>query len=254
MRHHRFVINQDLNQATIEFVDVEVIHQMKDVLKLKTGEEVTLCDGKGNEAVGLIGGIDKERVVVKIIKNFKLKINNSLPVVVLYCAILKRDNFELVAQKATEIGVSEIVPVISHRTIKTGLRRDRLEKIIKEAVEQSGRCELPVLGETMELEKAIEDAKKKNEVNIFLDFCKQRLSPKDFRALGSFTGGQTPPSLPLERGGSHVIGIFVGPEGGWDEGERKLVEENGFLVRSLGEFVLRAETAAIVATYVATSF
>lgn len=64
--------------------------------------------------------------------------------VILYCAILKHENFELVVQKATEAGIKEIAPIITTRTIKLDIRKDRLEKIIKEAAEQSGRGVVPV--------------------------------------------------------------------------------------------------------------
>jgi 16S rRNA (uracil1498-N3)-methyltransferase len=150
--------------------------------------------------------------------------------VILYCSIIKRENFELMAQKATEVGVKEIVPLLSSRTIKLNIKSERVEKIIKEASEQSGRGKVPELHPPMTFKDALEHAKS-NDLNLFFDPSGKIFSP-----------------LTQEK----KIGVFIGPEGGWDEDEIGLARAQNFQIVSLGKLVLRAETAAIVASFLPT--
>ena len=83
----------------------------------------------------------------------------------LYCAVLKRENFEWVVQKCTELGIRAIIPIVTTRTVKTGLKMDRLRIIAKEAAEQSGRGIIPVINNPLEFDRALEEAK--HQQNIF---------------------------------------------------------------------------------------
>ena len=150
---HRFLLPADLS------------HQIRDVLKMEAGEVVDLMDGQGMEARAKIISTDGA-VEVEI---DSLRHNQSEPTikVILYCAVLKKENFELVVQKATEVGASEIVPIISERTIKTGLKRDRLQKIVNEAAEQSGRGVVPTIHEAMTFKQALIDCAR-NDQNMIL--------------------------------------------------------------------------------------
>ncbi|MDD2658034.1 MAG: RsmE family RNA methyltransferase, partial [Candidatus Pacebacteria bacterium] len=135
---------------------------------------------------------------------------------------------ELAVQKAVELGVKEIVPIIADRTVKLGLKRDRLEKIIKEASEQSGRGILPVLSDSVAFGDAMRAAEA-NDLNLFFEL-----------------GGKSLEGSKLDLGKYKKIGIFIGPEGGWSEDELKLKSEK-LKVCGLSPFTLRAETAAIAA-------
>lgn len=231
MKIHRFILSFAISDGRVEISDTEIVNQIRNVLKLKIGEQVLLCDGNMNEAVGQIEELRKDSVMVEIVKEQKNE-NEAGRNVILYCAVLKRENFELVVQKATEVGVKEIVPLITRRTVKLNLRHDRLEKIIKEAAEQSGRGMAPVLREPMDFTMAVEHAKA-NDVNWFFD--------------GS---GGAPMAIgaPQKR-----IGVFVGPEGGFDESEIVVAKAAGFAVATLGKLTLRGETAAIIASYLAAN-
>jgi len=226
MRLNRFICQFNLKDRLIILSDPELVSQIRRVLRLKEGDQIILCDGKSKEAIVKIIEIAKNiKVEVQEIK----KSQNETDIYgILYCAILKKENFEWVCQKATEVGIKEITPIITQRTVKLNLKYDRLLKILKEAVEQSDRSVLPILNPIVEFEPAIKQAKS-NDANILFE-----------------QGGESFKNLTLE---AKRIGIFIGPEGGWDESEIELAKENNFIIASLGKTTLRAETAAIIASY-----
>ncbi len=227
MKLHRFIGNFNFNNSRVKIYDGDFLNQARNVLRLGVGESLILCDGNGNEATATIREYNKDFAEVEIISMTKNQ-NEPERKIVLYCSVLKRENFELVVQKATEVGVSEIVPVISKRTVKLNLRNERLEKIAREAAEQSGRGTVPKLHQMMGFEAALNHARENNQENIFFNVSGKPLEPdKDKKS----------------------IGIFIGPEGGWDEEEIKKAHEVGFTIASLGKLTLRSETAAIIAVY-----
>lgn len=229
MRLNRFIGNYLLVKDLIEIAD-EAAHQIRSVLKLRPGEKIILGNGASGEVVAEILSFGKESVSVRVLERITNDSEKSIRPVTLYCAILKRENFELVAQKATEIGVKKIVPLITARTIKLGLREDRLLKIIKEAAEQSGRATLPELGEAIELEEALKNSEPVNSWFCDLD-----------------DGGSLP-----QKSDNEPLSIFIGPEGGWDDNERELAKRVGVNFIHLGPLAFRAETAAIIASYIGT--
>ncbi|OGM99304.1 MAG: hypothetical protein A2817_00430 [Candidatus Yanofskybacteria bacterium RIFCSPHIGHO2_01_FULL_39_8b] len=229
MRLYRFIGDFQFKVGKLEIKDKELFSQLRNVLRLKAGEKIILCDGRMNEAVAEIMIYGKDFVEIEI-KEIKTNQNEPERHVILYCSILKKENFELVVQKATEVGVKEIVPLITERTVKLNIRKDRLEKIIKEASEQSGRGVVPVLAEPVEYEKALAILKN-NDLNLLFD-----------RSGENFSN--------LERlDNQGLIGVWIGPEGGWTVQELKSVQRSNFKIINLGKLTLRAETAAIVATH-----
>ena len=238
MRQNRFFGNFNFKDETIRSSDEELINQLKNVLRLNNGDEIILCDGKLNEASCVIENIGRKEVMFRVIKVWQNK-KEFLADIILYCSVLKRESFELVIQKAVELGVKEIVPIIAKRTVKLGLREDRAHKIIKEAAEQSGRGILPILSQEMPFGEAVALAGT-NDINLFFELDKKPINGSgiDFSKYKK-------------------IGIFIGPEGGWSEEELKTIEnfppEAGqplaekFKIVGLSPFTLRAETAAIAA-------
>ncbi len=235
MRLHRFIGDFDFSRRRLTVSDKSFVNQLKKVLRLNSGDEVIVADGKLREARARVVGFEKDFVEFDIVEVVG---NNNEPRVsaVLYCALLKRENFELVAQKATEVGIAELVPVAAERTVKLGLKRDRLEKIIREAAEQSGRGIVPRLSLTLSFKDALEDARD-NDVNFFFEGN----GPRGF------------PSCASEVARSRTVGVFIGPEGGWSDDEVGLAKEKKIGIVSLGPLTLRAETAAIVASYLVVS-
>lgn len=221
MKIHRFIAELGAGNT---LTDRELVRQIRKVLKLEPGETICISDGRGADYEGVIEKIDTDTVYLNnITKKESLMPKKN---VTLYCAILKKENFELVCQKATELGVTKIVPIITQRTIKQGLKVDRLKKIIKEASEQSGLSQIPILSEALTFSDAIAESLKENEKTFLFD--KSGLDIKNtFKS----------------------IGLFVGPEGGFTDDEILHAKNLHIEVGSLGITTLRGETAAIVATY-----
>lgn len=229
MRLHRFIADIDLTKKTLDLTDEDLVNQIRNVLRLRVGDKLILSDGRLNEAEVVIADAGKNMFRVEVESKYANE-NEPRSQGILYCSILKRENFELVVQKATEVGIKEIQPIISERTVKLNLRMDRLQKIIKEAAEQSGRGMLPILHNPLDFEKAFEPAKK-NDINLFFDAPGKRLESGELKDKSR-------------------VGAWIGPEGGWTAEELALAEKEGFRITSLGKTVLRAETAAIVASHV----
>lgn len=236
MRLNRFIGDFDLSKDLVKITNSENIKQIKDVLRMKIGENIILSDGLAKEAEWKIISLSSTLIKVKILKEFV--INESKRKVNLYLAILKKENFELAVQKAVECGVTNIIPIITERTIKTGLNISRLEKIIKEASEQCGRSILPTLRETQKFKDAIRcDNKSGGVASAFEKII--------------FHTNNNPPQSDESKASVRLktISIFIGPEGGFTDKEIALAKNSNCKVFSLGSLTLRAETAAIIATY-----
>ena len=239
MKLHRFFIEQDLSGPNIRLNDQELFNQTRNVLHLKSGEDVILFNGDSQEVVAKIVEYGKDSVFLERVRVYENS-NEPKRELFLYCSVLKKENFELVVQKAVEIGASKIIPVISDRTIKMNLRIDRLCKIAKEAAEQSGRAMVPQVHEPMSWEMAVGQASH-NEPNFLFD-----------PSGAAFENSKFPAYFASEEIENSPLGIWIGPEGGWSEWEIKKAEELGFQVVSLGRLTLRAETAAIIASYLSS--
>ncbi len=229
MRLHRFIGEFDFSKGTMEISDHGLINQIKNVFRLKEGDELILCDGKKQEALARITEISKNALGLKIERTQENK-NEPENQIFLYCSILRKENFELAAQKATEAGVAEIFPLVTRRTVKTAINLERLEKIVKEAAEQSGRGIVPKIHKPITLNDALRHAEA-NSTNIF------------FRPSG----------MPVSKVKIYPpkVGVFIGPEGGWDDAETAAAEGTKMTMITLGKLILRAETAAAVGTYLA---
>ena len=144
MRIHRFIGNFNLSEEQLIVQDADLASQLSRVLRLKEKDTVILCDGAGSEASATIRVLRKTSVAFRLEKK-RLVLAEPQREVTLYCSILKRENFELVAQKATEVGIRSIVPIVTARTVKQDINPVRIAKIMKEAAELSGRGIVPTL-------------------------------------------------------------------------------------------------------------
>jgi len=229
---HRFIFDTDLKE-TIQVRDQALLHQWAKVLRFKPGEEIEICDGRSHEAVYKVMSLEKR--IAELERIGKVRDNTAEPKrhVTLYMAILKREHTELVVQKATECGVSEIVPLVSDRTIKKRAKLERLRDIAKEAAEQSGRGRVPLIHEPLSMKAALAHAEM-NAANYFFHTDAERDIFKGVKA------------------GHSRVGLFIGPEGGWSEEEAEQMLTHDLHVVSLGPRILRGETAAIVSIFLST--
>lgn len=228
-RLHRFFGDFDFSDSKLTVKNPEIAHQIQKVLRLKAGDEIILADGHSREAVSRITKLGAKDFSVEIRTVFE---NTAEPVsrAVLYAAVLKNEHFEFVVEKATEAGVKEVVPILTNRTVKQNLKIERLQKIIAEAAEQSGRGIVPKIGEPVLLDVALEFARA-NEINLFFEVNSQYFKPESVK-------------------GAKSAGIFIGPEGGWHEDEIALARQGKNMhIAGLGRLTLRAETAATVASF-----
>lgn len=225
MRLHRFFIEEEIRERkTLEIKTKHILHQWRNVLRFVVGDKVVLFDGKGSDFLCEISAITKNVASLAILEETKGIISNKE--ITLFTSLIKRENFELVLEKATELGVSRIVPVVAGRSEKKSLNHERALKIVIEASEQSGRVSVPTIDEPMTVEEAVEKYRK--EVSLFA-----------FDPTGTYNREI------LTKDSS--LGLFVGPEGGFTKAELEFFAEKEIPIIKLGEQILRAETANIVA-------
>lgn len=222
MKLHRFFCDEKLtNRKSVIITHESLINQLKNVFRLKVGDEVVLFDNSGFDFFVIIDDIQKNSVsftVNKVNQNTVFSLRETY----LFASVVKKDNFEWITQKATELGVSHIIPIISERTEKKDLNIDRIKKIIIEAAEQSGRGTLPVLYDVIDLDSAL---RKFGHV----------------KSIAWHTKAEKFVSQDLE----NILGAYIGPEGGWSDDEIESFKDHGIKVRSLGPQILRSETAVI---------
>ena len=230
MRLHRFYVSQPLGEDVV-INDVSIIKQWSKVFRYTIGDFVILFNGNGDDITFSISSLVAKECKLTRVDTASSYIPSKK--ITLYLSCIKKDNFELVVQKATELGITTIVPIISERSEKKNLNEGRLIKIAIEASEQCSRGDIPSISTIVSLEKAL----------------KSLQTTKDTFSFVLQIGGTPIREVSIqEKITSSASGtIFIGPEGGWSPEEESLFTESGITSISLGQTVLRAETAAIVA-------
>lgn len=234
----RFVVEPGALEGSTVRIGGGVAHRLAKVLRLKSGERVAFFDGSGTDVVVMLSFVSDKTVTGEIIERVPGP-NESSTAVHLYQSITKGDRFEWLVEKATEIGVARIVPLLTARAVvKTageGNRVDRWRRIAVEAAEQCGRSYVPAV----EAPQAYSAA----------------LGSSDGLRLLPFEGADDlAPSIPTvlhdridELYALSAVSIFIGPEGGYEDGEVDAAQAAGASVVTLGQRVLRSETAGLVA-------
>lgn len=204
-------------------------HYLIDVLRIKKGDELHILDGKGNLYIASIISINKKEVAIKINNSEKVNTESSLQLILVQ-SILKGEKTDFVIQKATELGVKEIYPVVTSRTIvRKTERHKRWLRIAEESVKQCGRTEIPVIHEPILFEEFFKKQDERFKGFIFYEDSKKGLKE----------------ILPDEK--VTTIYCIMGPEGGFSEDEIRVAASKGFIPAGLGPRILRAETATITA-------
>lgn len=231
-----FVSSENINDHTITLEGENAKH-IGSVLRAKTGDIITVCDGEGRDYECEITEITKKAVIAKITDIFT---NDNEPDIklTLYQALPKADKMELVIQKCIEIGVDRIVPVKTEHAVvklegKEEKKLQRWNKIAEAAAKQCGRGKIPVVDRVMTFKEAINEA-------ISLDSAIIPYEKEKENSLKTFAKGFKGKS----------IGIFIGPEGGFSNEEIDFAISNGVKSVTLGKRILRTETAGLVTSVI----
>lgn len=222
-----FIVNQNIAGKNLVITDKEMIHQMQNVLRFRVGEECVILDGKGAKADGTIEEINRKTVSISL-KNHEKFVEDKVRIRLFVALPKKPATFEMILQKATEMGVHEITPIISERTQIQEIRKlDRMNLIIKEASEQSERIFLPQLNDEIK----------------FADFVKNL--PDGLTLAGDAWNYDE--ELRKINFRNQNLNLVIGPEGGLSDSEIDALRKAGAKIFQLGKNVLRMETAVIAA-------
>ncbi len=228
----RFFMDTDQMQGDALILTGENAQHAR-VLRLKTGEQVLVCDGAGNECVCVVGEMDNKIVNLTVLER-RSAISEAAVRVSIYMGFPKSDKLEHVIQKATELGACEIVAYPAARSIsrpdEKSLKKklERWQKIAASAAEQSGRGVIPQVLVLDSYSAALERAASADKALMFYE---------NERA--------TTLRMALESGNFRTVSLLTGPEGGLEEKEVKQAMDAGWKVCTLGKRILRCETAPL---------
>ncbi len=227
---HRFFVNPS-NVSDSIYIDGTDVNHIKNVLRLKLGDEVYVCDGQMNEYLCAISDIASDKVYLDIISKGVCE-NEPRFSITLYQGLPKSDKMEYIIQKCVELGITRIVPVAAKRSV-VKLKDDakkvsRWQKIAHEAAKQCQRGILPEVTGVMSFKEAVADLAK-NDL-AFIPYENER---------------QTSLREVLAKDKVKTIGFFIGPEGGLDDTETDMADSLNIPTVSLGKRILRTETAPV---------
>ncbi|MGD8604615.1 MAG: RsmE family RNA methyltransferase [Anaerolineales bacterium] len=231
--HRFFVPPNAIHSNRVEFPE-RAAHQIRNVFHMNPGDRVKVLDDSGWEYQVALQLVSRKAVIGDV--ELRALVENEPEVeLTLFAALLKKDNFEWVLQKCTELGIGIVVPILTERTVMAEPSDHKLERwhrIVMEAAEQSGRGRLPRLEDPIDLDQALERLSDFSQTLFFWEEARQG----DLRQVigGDWVKGP--------------LACMVGPEGGFSEDEAQRVQAAGGLPISLGPRILRAETAAVVVT------
>ncbi len=231
MRLHRFYIQNDILE-TIDSeghgvcADESISFQISKVLRLGPSDIIYLFNESMEYECSLIA-VSKKSFTYIVLSQKTPKIPHKKTYLVQ--SLVKKDKLELIVQKATELGVTHITPVISERSEKRGVVMERLEKIRIEAMEQSGWGSGPYIAPVQTLDDAINELKRQGADIRYLDMNGDKYEK-----------------------GQGVECLCIGPEGGWGERDVEIFKKNKIKAISLEGGVLRTETASIIGSFILT--
>lgn len=217
------------------YMEGDNVNHMKNVLRMKEGEDVRINDGQGKTYLCCISAYENGMAVLDVLKT--LDADTELPSRIrLFQALPKGDKMDWIVQKAVELGADSIVPFSARRCVvklddkKAAKKQSRWQAIAKSAAEQSGRGIVPQVERVMTFERALEAAKELDLVLIPYEL--EEGMEATARLIDSITPGMS-------------VGVFIGPEGGFEEEEVQRAKESGAHPVTLGKRILRTETAGL---------
>ncbi|MEL6239550.1 MAG: 16S rRNA (uracil(1498)-N(3))-methyltransferase [Pseudomonadota bacterium] len=223
----RLFVATALGEGLTVTLDGQQAHYLGKVMRVAPGDAVILCDDLTGEWASKVASVDKRRVVLTLAE--RLRPREEVPDLWLCPALLKKDRFDLVLEKASELGAAQIQPVVTRRCVADKLNMDRARTLTIEAAEQCARTALPDLGEPVKLDALLRDWP--GDRTLF---------------FADEEGGE--PAASAFCAASGPAALLIGPEGGFDDAERALIRAHPQArAISLGPRILRGETAAISA-------
>ena len=237
---HRFFIAPDWIEKNKVTLMGDLVHQIRNVLRLRSGRKIIVLDNSGYEYFVTLEHVAKNVVVGEIYARQPAEGEPALRLS-LYQGTLKAQKFEWVLQKGTEIGISEFVPVICERSVLGDVesldqKMLRWERIIREAAEQSGRGQLPRLRPAMMFAQACQSAGRSADLSLLAWEAELETGLKS--------------SLASIEAAPRQINLFIGSEGGYTLDEVRLASGYNIHPIGLGRRILRAETAGLIAATV----
>lgn len=233
--HHFFVTKDQISKEEIKITGRDVNH-IKNVLRMKVEEELLISNGEGEDYCCKISKITDTEILLDILaqeyEGTELKVE-----LYLFQGIPKSDKMEMIIQKAVELGVYQIIPVFTQRCVirldekRAESKRKRWQAIAESAAKQSRRGIIPEVKTPMNFKEAIDYAATLEETLIPYE------NYKDLEQTGKVI---------QSAGKKKTIGIFIGPEGGFEEFEVEYAIQHGMKPISLGRRILRTETAGIM--------
>ena len=224
-----FFYKEDLIASdTTVVLDEATSKHIVQVLRMQNGEELQLTNGKGDLFTVEITDNNRKRCTVKMIQTFAIQ-HSPFNITIAISPVKNNTRFEWFLEKATEIGVTEIIPLICERTEKTTFKTDRMKSILVSAMLQSQQSWLPILHEPTKFNSLIKSSTQQQKfIAHCMDDAKKNLTDLNNEVLSSKI-------------------ILIGPEGDFTADEVELALQNNFSAVALGQTRLRTETAGIVA-------
>jgi len=223
----RIYLNKKLELDLDLVLEKEDAHYLKNVMRLREGDNVLLFNSLDGEFEGKIISSDNNNTKVKLISKTK-NISKQAKVSLVF-SLIKSSKLDYLIQKCTEVGVKDFIPVISEKSVAKNLNTKRVQKIIKESCEQSNQLFLPAIQEIEKLEKKLKSFDK----NSLIFFADINSSNKKIDEV-------------LKSNKNHKFYLLIGPEGDFSLKERDLLNKmTNCIPISLGQNILRSETAAV---------
>jgi 16S rRNA (uracil1498-N3)-methyltransferase len=233
---HRFYVNQNqITDQAIRITGPDVNH-IKNVLRMKQGEEIIICNGQGKDCYCIIDRVSEDEIIalVQTVKATEAELGTRIT---LFQGLPKSDKMELIIQKAVELGVYEIVPVMTKRVIvklddkkKEAKKLERWQAIAEGAAKQSGRGIIPIIKPVQTYAQAIDYA---------ITFDKNMIPYENAKGM------QHTREIMNGLSKHKTVGVFIGPEGGFEEAEIERAKQAGIDPITLGKRILRTETAGL---------
>ena len=238
-----FIKQNQIENNQIKIIGNDINH-IKNVLRAKVGEEIEICNSDLQENyICKIKTIEKEKINLEIIEKIS-SISESNIKVTIFQGIPKADKMELIIQKSVELGVYDITPVEMKRCVVKLQEKDKLkkverwQKISEVAAKQSGRDYIPKVNNCIRLKEILNQRSEYDEIILAYEKEKENTLKQEISQIKQKFNSK----LKAEE---LKIGIIIGPEGGIDEEEEKMLRENGIRVITLGNRILRTETVAL---------